>query len=928
MRIHIKTLILLFFILFVSNSAGVSGFVFETETLRYVIGADGINNSLVEKKSNREWLKSGNTSFTSIKKGGKLFAVTSLASVNGNLKAVFGQSGVEAEFKVESREDVIVVELIALSGEGVEEVRLAQLYPSSMKNAGAMLAVRWDNDFAVCLMGLSDRVHSRLDTDGSILASVYPEFGMIGERVAIVAAPTKEFLTEVQKAERVFALPSPKLSNKWAKASTDIRESYLFTDLTEANADEMIRYAKLSGFTYILIYSDTWSSSIGSYLINTRNFPRGEISLKAVIDKCHTAGIKVGMHMLTSFVAKKDPLVRPKPDTRLLKDAEAILASDIDEKTIEIVSVKSLSDFPTQQAFYWSGNAGLDIQIDNEIIHYDTIGGINSTMFLQCIRGYAGTVAAPHKRGTKIYHLAERYGWYLVDLKTSLKDELSERIAGLINRLGFDMIYFDGGDGNRANGPFWYWGSQQQMDIWKRLKRDILAQGAVMTNWSWHIYGRGACDDFAAIAPKQYLDYHKIADAWQAYKGSFFPAELGWWGFFSDAPHHPATTPDEVEYYAIRMLSLDAPVSLETNLNALKANGRTEEMLKLLGKYEKLRLQKALPESVLTTLRSGEWHALWRSENPDFHPVRYDTQRVRIPGEILVQNEFGPQPLKFRLQAVSQLAKVGDNSNIVIFHSERPMIMKPIDAKAVMPGALSGRVEFGKSDGELSSAFMVIPGIDHIKGQKGKSLDLANHRALAVRLKVDGSMLKPGEPPAVLNVQLESNNKTYRDHYIDLDFIGERTIIIPEPTTERMLPEFRPAHENYAFKAAMYDNFNHKDIAAVNFRWMRQIVTRPMQCSVSLVEALKETDSVITNPTITIGTQQIDIPITLRSGDYAEYWGDGPLRVFDRNGVQLSTAEIPSVSSLLSGFNRISIEGKKTGLAKLTTILLGEALKY
>ena len=381
-----------------------------------------------------------------------------------------------------------------------------------------------------------------------------------------------------------------------------------------------------------------------------------------------------------------------------------------------------------------------------------------------------------------------------------------------------------------------------------------------------------------------------------------------------------------MEYYAIRMLSLDSPVSLETNLNALKTNGRTEEMLKLLGKYEKLRLQKALPESVLTTLRSGEWHALWEGENPDFHRVRYDTQRVGIPGEILVQNEFGPQPLKFRLQAVSQLAKVGDNSNIVLLHSEQPMIMKPIDAKAVMPGALSGRVEFGKSGGDLSSAFMVGPGVDPIKSQKGKSLDLTNHRALAVKLKVDGPPLKPGEPPAVLNVQLESSNKTYRDYYIDLDFTGERTFIIPEPTTERMLPEFRPAHANYAFGAAMYANFNYKDIAAVNFRWMRKIATNPLQCSVSLVEALKETDSVITNPTITIGTQQVDLPITLRSGDYAEYWGDGPLRVFDRNGVQLSTAEIPSVPSLLSGYNRISIEGQMMGLAKLTTILLGEAL--
>ena len=49
------------------------------------------------------------------------------------------------------------------------------------------------------------------------------------------------------------------------------------------------------------------------------------------------------------------------------------------------------------------------------------------------------------------------------------------------------------------------------------------------------------------------------------YQRSFMPSELGWWGFLSATPDHPATMPDEVEYYAVRMLALDAPVSLETD---------------------------------------------------------------------------------------------------------------------------------------------------------------------------------------------------------------------------------------------------------------------------------------------------------------------------------------------------------------------------
>src|ERR1019366_7384561 len=98
----------------------------------------------------------------------------------------------------------------------------------------------------------------------------------------------------------------------------------------------------------------------------------------------------------------------------------------------------------------------------------------------------------------------------------------------------------------------------------------------------------------------------------------------------------------------------------------------------------------------------------------------------------------------------------------------------------------------------------------------GKALDLTTHRALAVQLDVEGPA---GETP-VLNVQLEGASKTFRDYYIDLDFRGPKTIILPEPGTRRMLAEFRPAPANYPFKAAM-GGFDYGNVVALNLRWMR-----------------------------------------------------------------------------------------------------------
>ena len=179
------------------------------------------------------------------------------------------------------------------------------------------------------------------------------------------------------------------IGGHWAKTSPDVRRGYLFTDLTEANCEETIPYAKLGEFGYVMTYDGTWTSSLGSYPINLQNFPKGEESLKAAVERCHAAGLKVGLHMLTSFVHKHDPLARPKPDPRLLKDAQAVLAADIDAQAQEMAASTAVDAFPAEAVFYGDARQGFDIQIDDELIHYQRLEP-GSRKFLQCVRGYAG----------------------------------------------------------------------------------------------------------------------------------------------------------------------------------------------------------------------------------------------------------------------------------------------------------------------------------------------------------------------------------------------------------------------------------------------------------------------------------------------------------------------------------------------------------
>jgi hypothetical protein len=871
------------------NAAHGEDFVFETSAARLVIGSGGAAISLIEKENGKEQLLPAGLPFAVVSKHGRLFPATAVLRSGSLYHVMFGSSGIAADYRITASAEYIVLELVAVQGDGVEQIKMLQLSTPLARAGGALLGVRWNDEFSVALIGLSELVDTKV-AGPTMSASVYSAFSMQGQRVAFIAVPTSQFLNTVQKVERDFQIPSATIGGAWAKLSRDVRTSYLFTDLTESNADETIRYAKMGGFGYILVYASTWATSLGSYPINLTSFPHGEAGLKSVIDRCHAAGLKVGMHMLTSFVGKNDPLVRPKPDLGLLKDGQGTLSTNLSAQATELVMTSTPTGFP--------------------IIHCNQING---PKVLQCVRGFAGTRAGVHKGSAKIQRLAERDGAYLADLRSPLAGTIADRVAGVINRAGFDMIYFDGGELNSANGPPWYWLGVQQSQIFARSKRDLLVQGSGSTDWTWHFYSRGTCDDFSAVAPKQYLDYHKIP-LWQMYHNNFLPAELGWVGFLQDSPDHPATTPDELEYYAVRMLALDSPVSLETSLSSLKANGRSEEMLKLLAEYEQLRLSGAVPQSVRQQLAQGEWHMTGRGE---FHPIRYDAQRTAIPGAITVNNVFQNQPLNFRLQVVPELAASHDPANIPLFRRQPAVEVRDPDAQDAMPGALAKRFELSKAVQNQGTVFMVGPS----DRTPSKALDLTTHRALAVQLEVEGPVPASGEIP-VLNIQLEAGGPTYRDYYIDLDFRGTRTVILPEPGTSRMLAEFPPAYLNYPFKAAMY-SFNYANVVALNLRWMRYSKGSGVQCRIGSVEALAERSSVLKDLEISSAAVKISIPGDMETGDYAEYWDPGPVRVFDRNGVLLRTVPATHAPMVRAGGNRLTVTASGPGSVKLTAITLG-----
>lgn len=854
----------------------------------------------------------------SVRVGGRWFRVTTLTR-NGNVyRATFGASGVTADYAIHVAHGALVIRLTRLKGSPPQELQLAHLRAPTLDTPGPLLALRSNNRRVISIVPLDDCVHVGLEARAGITASVYPSFGMVGHAVAIASSPRQRFLESMRRIEIATGLPSPLLDGVWAKTSPDAREGYLFTDLTEANVQQTIRYARLAHLKYILIYAHTWASSLGSYPINLRSYPDGEPGLKATIAKVHAAGLKVGMHLLATLVSKSDPLVRPVPDPRLLKDAEATLGMDVSATASTIVATKPLVGFPSHRAYYGPlRKAGLDIQIDNEIIECPDVGVVDPRTFSHCRRGFAGTRASAHRAGSRIQHLAERFGSYVADLHTSLKDQIAERIAGLINRDGFDMISFDGGVVDAADGPPWHWVGQEQLAIWRRVRRPLLVTGSGITPYTWHIFTRADGGDFVALQKRSYFD-SQVLVRHDVLQHSFTLSDLGWWGLLDHSQAHPATTPEDADFLGIRMLALDAPIAVETTMSQLGANRRSDEILRTLGRYNALRTSGLIRPALRSKLRAGDWHMVARRNEVEFYPIHRERSQLKANDSVHVTNASQAQPFRFTLRCLSRLAAPTKHSNLTLLRSAQLQLISPPAHAAHLPGALVRSIPLGRTANATRTARSL--GVSSHGNRHRVGRNLRSHRALAITLRVTGPPDPTGTAPAVLDLQLESTSKRYRDYPIELDFRGQRTIVVPKSGNSQSLSSLTLSSKTYNVRAAL-SNFNFGSVVALNVRWMRHPVS-PITVRLRRVVALAEAEGLARRVTMTLGGGRMSIG-DLRTGDYAEYLDGDSLRVFDANGNLLRTVQVPKPLQLRHATNTLRVHAADGGRFELTSFVFG-----
>jgi hypothetical protein len=697
------------------------------------------------------------------------------------------------------------------------------------------------------------------DREGvALTATCLAKYGTVGSRVALFGCPRPALSTVIAGIERNEGLPCPQLSGKWGRESPDVKRSYLMLhDLSEGNVDRAIEYARLANVGMIVFCEPCWATSAGHFPIKESNFPNGLEGLKRTVEKVHKAGFRSGLHFLAAGIGSNDPYITPVPDPRLLKDAEATLAEDIDKKATTVLTTDVPEpNFPRENGSY-NGN-GVDIQIDQEIIHY---GAVEDRGFVQCQRGAYETTPAPHKQGAPIHHLRRHYGMFLRDADSTMNDEVADRIAHIVNTCGFGMAYFDGSE--RLQDDHWYYNPKIQYAYWKRFEnRDrMLLQGSSYSHFSWHMHARQAsADGYRDI--KQLLD--ERSPRFEAgYRKNFMPLDIGWYGIGQQR-----LTADDAEYVCCRSIGFDASIGWSTSVAALDGNPRSRELLEMAGRYERLRLAGAFDEATKARLREPgqDFRLVGDGDDWRFVPVEYDAP-VTVAATDGTQNVWPvtntggnpAQPVEIEVSA-GPLAQPGANwdrdDNLVLesFETLAPYAESPQNEyeKYVIGPGKHGAVKEGVTQrfelttevtrtGAATGMYQATSALHDNSGWSavGKrfepALDISWMQGIGLWVHGDGK-------GAAFKVQLRDDKGGWNDHYIRMDYEGWRYHELVKPQAG----ELDRSHVEYLI---FYFNGLPGDETSTVY--------------IDTVKALRELTSPLSDISIAVGNAELRLPVTL-----------------------------------------------------------------
>jgi hypothetical protein len=688
--------------------------VLQAGRLEIGISEAGFISSFSDRASGKEYLPTAIPApLLSFRvEGRKLHPTSALFQEAAGLLSVEFETGLEAQVQIEEKSTHLTLELVSVSDLEGLEIAMWGPYPTTIGEIiGETVGVARDKEFALGLQALNPKTlggypwnendampqldifesgdfsdlseegkrhvlyrveAAKPDTFGSTLQAytrqrdrvrVVPNWshdqytvtpfsdgGVVGSKIALFGCGEEEALATLGEIEVAEGLPHPTIEGEWGKTAPSASAAYVILPFTEATVDRAVDLTLQAGLTYL--YHPEPFANWGHFELGP-DFPNGVEGLKEAVEKAGARGVRVGVHTLSNFITTNDPYVTPVPDPRLARVGSTRLTGDVSDSAGEI----GIDDPVFFNQF--ENNHVRAAVVGKEIIRYRAVSQAPPWKLMDVERGAFGTRATHHSAGDSIGKLADHaYRVFLSDAE--LGREMAETLADLFNRTGLRQISFDGLEGNRSTGMGNY-GEILFTSAWyNALSDDIrshyIADASRTSHYFWHIYTRMNWGEpwYAGFRESQ-TEYRLKNQAY--FRRNMMPGMLGWFQM------RPETSVEDIEWMLARSAAFDAGYAFVTSFDAVEANGRSEEILDLIGNWEEARLagafspdQKARMEDI-----GNEFH-LKRAEGGGWvlhqiYPVVARVlSRARQPGEpthgTVSFDNVGPhQPLHFILKA-------------------------------------------------------------------------------------------------------------------------------------------------------------------------------------------------------------------------------------------------------------------------------------
>ena len=853
--------------------------VLENPRFHYAISPEGRNVAFVDRATGTNYLRApGASPCARVRVRGREFPATAAALAGGRLTLRFGANGLQAVLQAEARPDCIVLRVESVSGGDVDALVFL--------NVPLTLAGTPAEPFGACAhsLNLFTRVPALPVLQSELRASCEKKFGLVGARVAIVAAPMAQLLPALQATlAGASELPVCRTAGPWAREVPFNHGSYLFNfgTLTETNVSDWIEMARSLGFTQIDNHGGGGFFRFGSMELNREKWPDGWAGWERMVARLHAAGIGSIFHTYAFFIDKHSRYVTPVPDRRLDAFRAFTLAEPLSADAAEITVRETTAGLSTVTGFFEQNSVVL--HIGDELVTFSGISRQPPWRFTGVQRGAFGTRAAAHAAGARARHLKECFGLFVPDPESSLFAEIAANHAEVVNRCGFDGIYLDAIDGaSILRGPeeSWYWAQKFVVEIQQRLRQPIGMEMSAMWHHFWQYRTRWQAWDYPRRGHARFIDLHAAA----INGGLLLPLHLGWWGFQSfNPPQVEPAYPDVIETLGARLIGWDAGISLTAGIDreALRTTPLFRRAVDILRTSEALRHARAFDPAARAALREPGSRFLLVTNaagQPRFRRavLQEHTLSSAEPWTLAwpVTNAFQPQPIRFRLEALMSAAQPDDTNALLLADLARTNggFWKATSADGVAcrwaPG--DGQREAGGWLTATNAGKVVRNAAwTRLEHRFDPLLNLKEQPALSFEVDGDGS-------GAVVAIRLESPRAiaygAVADRYLEVNFTGPRTFTLVETESTRW--------SDYVWNDGKHpynvyrETIDFGAIESVSL-WLQNLPPgRETRCRLGPVRAVPLRAGRLRNPRLIVGGQAVEFPIELASGGWLE--GTGP----------------------------------------------------